>query len=95
MIGCATMGRMSAALENSAGPEDQAVANDYDSFAEAYAAETESNLINGYYVRPAVLDLACLRICLFPKVGERRLLDFFKKGVLIRREAVQGRIERK
>lgn len=33
-------------------------ANDYDSFAEAYAAETESNLLNGYYVRPAILGLA-------------------------------------
>jgi SAM-dependent methyltransferase len=34
------------------------VANDYDSFAEAYSAETEANLINGYYARPAILDLA-------------------------------------
>jgi hypothetical protein len=49
------MGRMSPAVENSARPEDQAVANDYDSFAEAYAAEAESSLINGYYTRPAIL----------------------------------------
>ncbi len=32
--------------------------NDYDSFAEAYSAETEANLINGYYARPAILALA-------------------------------------
>jgi len=32
--------------------------NDYDSFAAAYSAETETNLINGYYARPAILDLA-------------------------------------
>src|SRR4029453_8665204 len=52
------MGPMSHDPESSPGPADQAVANDYDSFAEAYAAETESNLLNGYYTRPAVLDLA-------------------------------------
>jgi SAM-dependent methyltransferase len=44
------------------------MANDYDSFAEAYAAETESNLINGYYTRPAILDLA-------GDVAGRRILD--------------------
>lgn len=44
------------------------VANDYDSFAEAYAAEAESNLLNGYYARPAVLDLA-------GDVAGRRILD--------------------
>ena len=44
------------------------VANDYDSFAEAYAAETESNLINGYYTRPALLNLA-------GDVSGRRILD--------------------
>jgi ubiquinone/menaquinone biosynthesis C-methylase UbiE len=59
---------MSADLEHSTGPADRAVANDYDSFAEAYAAETESNLLNGYYVRPAVLDLA-------GNVAGRRILD--------------------
>jgi ubiquinone/menaquinone biosynthesis C-methylase UbiE len=62
------MGRMSHDLEDSPGPADQAVANAYDSFAEAYAAETESNLINGYYTRPAVLDLA-------GDVAGRRILD--------------------
>jgi 2-polyprenyl-3-methyl-5-hydroxy-6-metoxy-1,4-benzoquinol methylase len=49
---------MSHELEHSPGPGDQTVANDYDSIAEAYTAETESNLINGYYTRPAVLELA-------------------------------------
>jgi len=42
--------------------------NDYDSFAEAYSAETETNLINGYYARPAILDLA-------GDVAGRRILD--------------------
>lgn len=42
--------------------------NDYDSFAEAYTAETESNLINGHYARPAILDLA-------GDVAGRRILD--------------------
>ena len=49
---------MASDLEHSSRPAEQAVANDYDSFAEAYAAETESNLLNGYYVRPAILGLA-------------------------------------
>jgi hypothetical protein len=43
---------------SAAGPADRAGANDYDSFAEAYDAETEANLINGYYIRPAVVNLA-------------------------------------
>jgi ubiquinone/menaquinone biosynthesis C-methylase UbiE len=59
---------MSSDLEHSSGPAGQTVANDYDSFAEAYAAETESNLLNGYYVRPAVIDLA-------GDVAGRRILD--------------------
>lgn len=59
---------MSPDAERSAGPTDQPAVNDYDSFAEAYAAETEFNLINGYYVRPAVLDLA-------GDVAGRRILD--------------------
>jgi SAM-dependent methyltransferase len=44
------------------------VPNDYDSFAEAYSAETEANLINGYYARPAILALA-------GDVADRRILD--------------------
>jgi ubiquinone/menaquinone biosynthesis C-methylase UbiE len=42
--------------------------NDYDSFAEAYAAENESSLVNAYYARPAILDLA-------GDVAGRRILD--------------------
>ena len=42
--------------------------NDYDSFAEAYVAESESNLVNAYYARPAVLKLA-------GDVDGRRILD--------------------
>jgi hypothetical protein len=44
--------------EGSARPAERAMPNDYDSFAEAYSAETEANLLNGYYARPAILDLA-------------------------------------
>jgi SAM-dependent methyltransferase len=44
------------------------VVNDYDSFAEAYTAQTEANLFNGYYCRPAILDLA-------GDVAGRRVLD--------------------
>ena len=33
-------------------------ADHYDGFAEAYTADTESNLINGHYERPAMVDLA-------------------------------------
>lgn len=40
-----TQRRLSPAPGSSAGPADRAVANDYDSFAEAYSAETEANLI--------------------------------------------------
>lgn len=32
--------------------------NDYDSFAEAYAAEVDSGIVNAYYERPAILSLA-------------------------------------
>ncbi|MFI8949725.1 class I SAM-dependent methyltransferase [Streptomyces sp. NPDC053750] len=49
-------------------PADAARANDYDRFAEAYAAETESNLVNAYYARPAMLELA-------GDVSGRRILD--------------------
>ena len=54
--------------ESSSEPADWAVANDYDSFAEAYSAGNEVGLINGYYTRPAVLDLA-------GDVAGRRILD--------------------
>jgi SAM-dependent methyltransferase len=62
------MNRMSADPELSAGPTDQPVANDYDSFAEAYVAGIEDDLIHGYYIWPAVLDLA-------GDVAGRRILD--------------------
>jgi SAM-dependent methyltransferase len=62
------MDRMPAVPERSAGAADRTAANDYDSFAEAYSAETEANLINGYYARPAILDLA-------GDVAGRRILD--------------------
>jgi ubiquinone/menaquinone biosynthesis C-methylase UbiE len=39
-------------------PGPGATANDYDRFAEAYAAENETNLINAYYACPAIVDLA-------------------------------------
>jgi SAM-dependent methyltransferase len=42
--------------------------NDYDSFAEAYAAANEISLINAYYERPAMLALA-------GDVAGRRILD--------------------
>jgi len=44
--------------ESSSESADLAVVNDYDSFAEAYSAQNEASLINGYYTRPAILDLA-------------------------------------
>jgi SAM-dependent methyltransferase len=42
--------------------------NDYDSFAETYAACNENNLVNAYYERPAMLALA-------GDVAGRRILD--------------------
>ncbi|QVQ51067.1 methyltransferase domain-containing protein [Spiractinospora alimapuensis] len=42
--------------------------NDYDSFAEAYAAENETSLVNAYYERPAMVNLA-------GDVAGRRILD--------------------
>src|SRR5215469_4534013 len=62
------MDRMPPVPETSAGPEDPAVANDYDSFAEAYSAENEASLLNAYYERPAMLALA-------GDVAGRRILD--------------------
>jgi SAM-dependent methyltransferase len=62
------MDRMPPVPESSARPADQDGANDYDSFAKAYTAEAEANLINGYYERPAILDLA-------GDVAGRRILD--------------------
>ncbi|GAA3166292.1 class I SAM-dependent methyltransferase [Nonomuraea salmonea] len=42
--------------------------NDYDSIAEGYSAENETSLLNAYYERPAMLDLA-------GDVAGRRILD--------------------
>src|ERR1700726_1108110 len=47
---------------------DPAGINDYDSFAEAYTASNETNLLNAYYERPAMLALA-------GDVAGRRILD--------------------
>ncbi|MEV0675249.1 class I SAM-dependent methyltransferase [Actinosynnema sp. NPDC050436] len=47
---------------------DVAVENDYDSFAEAYTVENDTSLINAYYTRPAIVDLA-------GDVAGRRILD--------------------
>ena len=49
-------------------PAYPAQANDYDGFAEAYAADNENNLQNAYYERPAMLALA-------GDVTGRRILD--------------------
>jgi SAM-dependent methyltransferase len=52
----------------SADSADPPGVNDYDSFAEAYTASNESNLINAHYERPAMLALA-------GDVAGRRILD--------------------
>ncbi|WP_405754594.1 class I SAM-dependent methyltransferase [Streptomyces sp. NBC_00073] len=49
-------------------PKSLAQTNDYDGFAEAYAAENENSLVNAYYERPAMLALA-------GDVAGRRILD--------------------
>src|ERR1700761_5670697 len=52
-------------------PADSAgrsIAEAYDSFAEAYSADSEASLQNGYYARPATLTLA-------GDVAGRRILD--------------------
>ncbi|MFI0976439.1 class I SAM-dependent methyltransferase [Streptomyces sp. NPDC021093] len=59
---------MPATPESPAGPTREFAANDYDGFAEAYEAENETSLLNAYYNRPAILDLA-------GDVAGRRVLD--------------------
>jgi SAM-dependent methyltransferase len=54
--------------ENRALPTDPPGANDYDSFAEAYTAESDAGIQNAYYERPAILALA-------GDVTGRRILD--------------------
>jgi hypothetical protein len=47
---------------------DASRVNDYDSFAEAYTAESDAGIQNAYYERPAILALA-------GDVAGRRILD--------------------
>ncbi|GAU64666.1 putative methyltransferase [Streptomyces sp. NBRC 110611] len=54
--------------ESPAQPADSVRVNDYDSFAEAYSAESENNIVTAYYARPAMLALA-------GDVAGRRILD--------------------
>ena len=62
-------GGISARLVSlSADAADPPGLNDYDSFAEAYTASNETNLVNAYYERPAMLALA-------GDVAGRRILD--------------------
>ena len=49
---------MSLVPENSSAAAGRVTANNYDSFAEAYSADNEANLLNAYYERPAMLALA-------------------------------------
>ncbi|MGW1840541.1 class I SAM-dependent methyltransferase [Streptomyces sp. BBFR2] len=52
------MERVTDVPECPARSAEPAGVNDYDRFAEAYSADNESNLVNAYYARPAMLDLA-------------------------------------
>ncbi|WP_329180739.1 class I SAM-dependent methyltransferase [Streptomyces decoyicus] len=62
------MDRVTDVPETLPQPADPARVNDYDSFAEAYSADNENNLVNAYYARPAMLALA-------GDVAGRRILD--------------------
>ena len=66
--GYASMDRMPTVPENPAWSADPPTVNDYDTLAEAYTADNETSLINGYYARPAILALA-------GDVAGRRILD--------------------
>lgn len=59
---------MTPVPEGRAVPADPAQVNGYDSIAAGYAAENESSLMNAYYERPAMLELA-------GDVTGRRILD--------------------
>ncbi|GGS29211.1 class I SAM-dependent methyltransferase [Actinokineospora fastidiosa] len=59
---------MTSTPEGLALPAGPAQANGYDSIAEAYTAENENSLMNAYYERPAMLELA-------GDVTGRRILD--------------------
>ncbi|MEV6780966.1 class I SAM-dependent methyltransferase [Streptomyces sp. NPDC051098] len=62
------MDRATDVPESLAQSADSVRVNDYDSFAEAYSAENETNLVNAYYERPGMLALA-------GDVAGRRILD--------------------
>ncbi|MGW3353285.1 class I SAM-dependent methyltransferase [Nonomuraea rubra] len=62
------MARMSTVSENHAEAAHPSRFNDYDMIAEGYAAENEASLVNAYYERPAMLELA-------GDVTGRRILD--------------------
>ncbi|WP_203217340.1 class I SAM-dependent methyltransferase [Nocardia arthritidis] len=59
---------MTPVPEGTALPADPAPAYNYDGIAEGYTAENETSLLNAYYERPAVLELA-------GDVTGRRILD--------------------
>lgn len=42
------------------------MASGYDSFAEAYSAKNEASLLNAYFERPAMVELAGREECLGP-----------------------------
>ncbi|MER6949251.1 methyltransferase domain-containing protein [Nonomuraea sp. NPDC000554] len=62
------MSRMTPVPEDRELPADPARTNGYDSIAEGYTAENETSLLNAYYERPAMLELA-------GDVTGRRILD--------------------
>ncbi|WP_433217283.1 class I SAM-dependent methyltransferase [Microtetraspora malaysiensis] len=62
------MDRVTDVPESFTPSADRDRVNDYDSFAEAYSADNENNLVNGYYTRPAMVALA-------GDVAGRRILD--------------------
>lgn len=59
---------MTSVPEDTAFPASAAQAYNYDGIAEGYAAENETSLMNAYYERPAMLELA-------GDVSGRRILD--------------------
>ncbi|WP_307556583.1 class I SAM-dependent methyltransferase [Streptosporangium lutulentum] len=62
------MARMSAMPEKYVEAASSSRFNDYDRIAEGYTTENENNLLNAYYERPAMLELA-------GDVTGRRILD--------------------
>ncbi|MFI6924616.1 class I SAM-dependent methyltransferase [Nonomuraea spiralis] len=62
------MARMSTMPEDHVETANPSPLNDYDRIAEGYTAENETSLVNAYYARPAMLELA-------GNVTGRRILD--------------------